>query len=229
MNVTFRLRDCQSGDSQGQETFLAPYSDKEIYNYEIECSNHHSSLSTRRPKGLSRRKMKWWAIYTHLLVNVIVWLLHPWSGYSQVTETFLAPSACKQTCNYDIECLNHHLFLSTLKLKGLSCSKMKWWARYTNFLVNGIVRLDHPRDGDSQSQEMFLAASADKETHNYDIDCSNNRHSLWSRTSKGLSCSKMKWWAIYADLPVNAIARLPHPGSGERQHQETFSAPSADK
>ena len=39
----------------------------------------------------------------------------------------------------------------------------------------------------------------------------------------------MKWWAIYTNLPVNAIVRLPHPQSGDSQGQETFLAPSADK
>ena len=34
---------------------------------------------------------------------------------------------------------------------------------------------------------------------------------------------------IYANLPVNAIIRLPHPQSGYSQGQETFLAPSADK
>ena len=29
---------------------------------------------------------------------------HPWIGDSQGQETFLAPSAGKQTRNYDIEC-----------------------------------------------------------------------------------------------------------------------------
>ena len=38
-----------SGDSQGQETFLAPSADKQTRNYDIECSNHHPSLSTLRP------------------------------------------------------------------------------------------------------------------------------------------------------------------------------------
>ena len=38
-------------------------------------------------------------IYTNLLVNAIVRLSHPQSGYSQGQETFLAPSADKQTCN----------------------------------------------------------------------------------------------------------------------------------
>ena len=41
--------------------------------------------------------------------------------------------------------------------------------------------------------------------------------------------SKMKWSAIYTNLPVNVIARLLHPRSGDSQGQETFSAPSADK
>ena len=30
-------------------------------------------------------------------------------------------------------------------------------------------------------------------------------------------------------VPVNAIVRLPHPRSKDRQGQETFLAPSADK
>ena len=65
-------------------------------------------------------------IYTNLPVNVIVRLPHPRSGDSQGQETFLAPSADKQTRNYDTECSNHHPSLSTLRPKGLSRSKMKW-------------------------------------------------------------------------------------------------------
>ena len=56
---------------------------------------------------------------------------HPWSRDSQSQEKILAPSADKQTCNYDTEYSNHHPSLSTLRSKGLSCSKMKWWAIYT--------------------------------------------------------------------------------------------------
>ena len=62
-------------------------------------------------------------IYANLPVNVIVRLPHPRSRDSQGQETFLAPSADKQTCNY--ECSNHHLPLSILRSKGLSRSKMK--------------------------------------------------------------------------------------------------------
>ena len=54
-------------------------------------------------------------IYTNLLVNAIVRLSHPQSGYSQGQETFLAPSADKQTCNYDTEYSNHHPSLSALR------------------------------------------------------------------------------------------------------------------
>ena len=38
--------------------------------------------------------------YTNLPLNVIVRLPHPQSGDSQGQETFLAPSADKQTCRY---------------------------------------------------------------------------------------------------------------------------------
>ena len=64
---------------------------------------------------------------------------------------------------------------------------------YTNLPANAIVRLPHPQSGDSQGQETFLASSADKQTHNYDTECSNHHLSLSTRRPKGLSRSMMKW------------------------------------
>ena len=64
--------------------------------------------------------------YANLPINVRVRLPHPRSGDSQGQETFLAPSADKQTRNYDTESSNHHLPLSILRSQGLSRSKMKW-------------------------------------------------------------------------------------------------------
>ena len=229
MDVIIILRHPRSGDSQGQETFLAPSSEKQTRNYDIECSNHHPSLSTLSPKGLSRSKMKWLAIYTNLPVDVIVRPPHPRTGESQVQETFLAPCADKKTRNYDIECSKHHPSLSTQRRKGLSRSKMKRWAIYTNLLVDFIVRLPHPRRGDSQNQEMLLARSAEKPTRNYDIESSNHHPSLSTPSPKGLSRSKMEWWAIYKNLTVDVIVRLPHPRIGNSQGQETFVAPSSEK
>ena len=46
--------------------------------------------------------MKWWAIYTSLPVNAVVRLPHPQSGDSLGQEMFSAPSADKQTRDYDI-------------------------------------------------------------------------------------------------------------------------------
>ena len=117
--------------------------------------------------------MKWWAIYTTLPVNVIVRVPHSRSRDSKGQEMFLAPFADKQTRNYDTECSNHHPFLSILRSKGLSRSKMKWWVICTNLPVNVIVRLPHPWSGDSQGHETFLAPSVDKKTRNYDTECSN--------------------------------------------------------
>ena len=103
---------------------------------------------------------------TNLPVNAIVRLPHPQRGDSQGQKTFLAPSADKQTRNHDIECSNHHPSLSTVRPKGLSRSKMKWWAIYTSLPVNAIVRLSYPRSGDSQGQETFVALSAGMQTRN---------------------------------------------------------------
>ena len=50
---------------------------------------------------------------------------------------------------------------------------MKWLAIYTNLALDVIVRLPHPRIRVNQSQESFLAASAYKQTRNYDIEPSN--------------------------------------------------------
>ena len=173
--------------------------------------------------------MKWWAIDTNIPVDVIVRPPHPRSGDSQNQETFLAPSADKQTCNYHIECSNQHPSLSTLRTKGLSRSNMKWWAIYTNLPMDVIVRLRHRRSGESQAQKTFLAPSVDKQTRNCDIEFPNHHPSVSTLTPKGLSHSKMKWWAIHKDIPVDVIVRLPHPRGGYSQNKETFLAPSADK
>ena len=158
--------------------FVAPSADKQTRNYDTECSNHHPSMTTLRSKGLSRSKMKWWAIYTNLPVNAIVRLLHPRSRHSQSHETFLAAPLNKQTHTYDTECSNHHCSLTTLRSKGLSRSKMKWWAISTNLPVNAIVRLLHRRRGHSQDPETLLAPSTDKQSCNYEIERLNHHPSL---------------------------------------------------
>ena len=178
MDVIVRIPFPRSGDSQSQETSLAHSASKQTRNYDIEGSNRHPSLSNLTPKGLSHSKMKRWAIHANLPVDVIFRLPHRRSGESQNQETFLAPSAHKQTRNYDVECSNHHRFLSTLRPKKLSHSKMKWWAIYKNVPVGVIIKLRHPRSGERKWKETFLAPSADKQTHNSDIECSNQYPSL---------------------------------------------------
>ena len=49
VNAIVRLLHLRSEDSQGQETFLAPSADKKTRNHDIECSNHHKSLSILSP------------------------------------------------------------------------------------------------------------------------------------------------------------------------------------
>ena len=48
---------------------------------------------------------------------------------------------------------------------------------YIHLPVNAIVRQPHPRSGDSQGQETFLAPSTDKQTPYYDTECSNHNPS----------------------------------------------------
>ena len=59
VNVIVKLPNRRSGDSQGQDTVLAPSADKQTRNYGTECANHHLPLSILKSKGLSRSKMKW--------------------------------------------------------------------------------------------------------------------------------------------------------------------------
>ena len=63
---------------------------------------------------------------------------------------------------------------------------------YTNLQVNAIVRLPHPWRRDSHEGELFLASSDDKQTHNYDLEWSNQHPSLTTLKSQGLSRSNMK-------------------------------------
>ena len=163
--------------------------------------------------------MKWWVIHKNLTVDVIVRLPHTQIGNSQGQETFLAPSAERQTRHYDIECLKHHPSLSTVRPKGLSRTKMKWWAIYTNLPVDVTVRLPHPRIGNRKGRETFLAPSADKQIRKYDKGCSNHHSWLSTLRPYGLNLSKMKWWAIHTKLPVDVIVRLPNPGSGDSHGQ----------
>ena len=67
----------------------------------------------------------------------------------QCQETFLAPSADKQTRNYDTSAQTtipptHH------KALGLGRRKIKWRAVYANLQRNAIVRGSHPQSRDSQ-------------------------------------------------------------------------------
>ena len=94
--------------------------------------------------------------------------------------------------------------------------------KFTSLPVNAIVRLPHPRSGDSQGQATFLALSAAKKTRDCDAECKYHRCSLSTLMLKGLSGSKIKWWAIYTNLPVNAIIRLPHPQSGDWDRERTW-------
>ena len=142
--------------------------------------------------------------------SAIVRLTCPRRGESLCQETFSAPSADEKTRNSDTECSNHHLWISTLRPKGLNCSKMKWWVIYTNLPVNVIVRLPYPWREDSQRQETFSATSACKKPRNYDTECWNHHPSYSTLRPNPFSHSKMKSWAIYTNLPVNLILRLPH-------------------
>ena len=65
MNAIVRLPYPRSSDGQGQKTFWAPSANKQTHNYGTRCSNQHPFISALWIKGLSPRKMKWWAIYRY--------------------------------------------------------------------------------------------------------------------------------------------------------------------
>ena len=104
-----------------------------------------------------------------------------------------------------------------------------WFSQciYIYISVNAIVRLPYPRSRDRLGQETFLAPSADNQTHNYDTECSNHPSFPSTLRSNGSSRGKIKCYAIYANLPANAIVRLPDLWSGDSQGQ-MFLASSAD-
>ena len=128
----------------GQSHFLDCFSWSFLKMEDLQLSTLHILVfyfsKTRKSMNMpiSVSKKEYIYIYASLPVNVKVGLPHPRSGYSQGQETILAPSADKQTRNYDTKCSNHHLSLSILRSKELSRSKMKLWAIYTTLPVNYI-------------------------------------------------------------------------------------------
>ena len=102
VNGIVRLPHSRSGDSQGQETFLAPSAFKRTRNYDTECSNHHLSQPTSRSKLLSRSMMKWWDIYIKKFTSKCHSQTTPSSEQRQrgPGNVFNTPSADKETCNY---------------------------------------------------------------------------------------------------------------------------------
>ena len=89
LNVIVRLLHPPGGDSQDHERFSASCEYEQTLNYNIESSNRRSCRLTLRPKELSFRNIKWWAIYTNLPVNIIVCLPYTCSGGSQGQEKYL--------------------------------------------------------------------------------------------------------------------------------------------
>ena len=120
----------------------APYADKQSAQTP---SNYHKVQQGNEPQ---QGKMEG---YPNLAKNGIS---NSWSGDSQHQKTFLAPSADKQTLNYDTECSE----------QSQKCI-FKFSKKYHSH------RLSHPR---SQGQETFSTPYADKETHNYDTEWLNH-------------------------------------------------------
>ena len=122
VNVVVR-RNSWNWNSQGQETFLSSSTDKQTRNYDTECSNDWLSLSTLRSKGLSRSKMKWWAIHANLQVNVIDYLILG----AEIARVF---STLDWQANPQLwhRIFNHHPSQLILRSKELILRQLKWWA-----------------------------------------------------------------------------------------------------
>ena len=131
-------------------------------------------------------------IYAHLLICAVVRLPHPRSGDIQGQETFLAPSAGKQTRNCDKDSSSHDLSIAIRHWDWAVTGQNSEPYIYVNLLINAIVRLTHSSSGDIQGQETFLAHSADKQIDNYDRKCSKYYLS-YPHEALRLSRGRIKW------------------------------------
>ena len=109
---------------RNQTSFLTTSVDNQTRNHGTMWSNYNApfppSPSTQMSKELrlSRDKIKWWAIYTNLQVNVTLKPTHPRSEDFQGQKMFLATSSNNQTCNQDTKYSNFYRSSSSLKVKG---------------------------------------------------------------------------------------------------------------
>ena len=108
-------------------------------------------------------------MYTHinLPVNAIVRPL-PHS----ILETGIGLSSPSWQANsqlwHDTRVLKPPSLPNNLKVKGIEPQQDEPWVIYTKSPVNAIFSQPHHRSRDSQDQKKFLAAPADKQTHNYE-------------------------------------------------------------
>ena len=106
VNAIVRQHHPQSGDSRGQKKFIPPSADKQTRNFNtrvLKLPSLSINPNVRRIEPQQDEMMS--HIYTNLPVNAIVRQHHPRSGDSQGQETFLEPSADKQTRKYDTRVL----------------------------------------------------------------------------------------------------------------------------
>ena len=96
---------------------------EKLQNFDGICLDLWGLISCRNSKYIVRAGKY---IYKSLQPNVHR-LPHPRSR-GPLQELLLVPSADNQTCNYDTDCSNHHLSLSTLKTVEIELQEMKWWA-----------------------------------------------------------------------------------------------------
>ena len=101
VNIIIRQPHPENGDSQDQETLIAPTADNHICICDTECSNYHPSLSTLKVQEVELQQDEIVSyIYTQIiLINTIGRPHHLRSRDIQGQETFLVSSADNQTCN----------------------------------------------------------------------------------------------------------------------------------
>ena len=98
--------------------------------------------------------------------------------------------------------------------------------------MNAIVRLPHPRSGDSQGQETFLAPSADKQTRNYDRGCSNQNSECelnsWPDSSRLERLNGIQWSWVKIPLRPTFYSYFKESSSGEYHMYQLITLHSCD-
>ena len=167
VNTRVSLPRPRSRYSQDQELFLVPSADKQTGNYDTRLLKPPPLPISTKVKGIEAQQ-DGTVSHIYKFTNKCHSQTTPCQRRdSHGQETYLAPSADKQTCNSVKRVLKPPFFPINTNVKGIEVQQDGMVRHIYKFTSKCHSQTTPSHSLDSQGQEVFLAPSADKQICNY--------------------------------------------------------------